>query len=136
MTDPDVYNPSPDALPDPLTMQTAQQAGQLGQKEVFDTAMITGLLKAVRKDSLVERYMGDLLKALDRLGRVLFMFYWHNDEFSDRYGKGDLPELEDSLRNAFEGLGDLVLFLKEKDVEPLRSNDLGGEPDIEELAGT
>ena len=114
-------------------MQQAQQAGQLGQKEVFDTAMITGLLKAVRQDSLVDRYMGDLLKALDRLGRVLFMFYWHNDEFTDRYGKADMPELEDTLRNSFEVLGDLVLFLKEKDVEPLMRGD-DGEPDVEDAA--
>ncbi len=48
-----------------------------------------------------------------------FLFYWHNEEFADRYGKGDMPELENTLRNAFEMLGDLILFLKEKDVSPL-----------------
>lgn len=132
-TDPMTYSPMPDALPDPMLMQQAQQAGQMGQKEVFDTAMITGLLKSVRQDSLVGRYMGDLLKALDRLGRVLFMFYWHNDEFIDRYGKSDAPELEDTLRNSFETLGDLVLFLKEKDVEPLTRGDQG-DPDVEEAS--
>lgn len=132
-TDPSIYSPMPQDLPDPQMMQQAQQAGQMGQKEVFDTAMITGLLKSVRQDSLVERYMGDLLKALDRLGRVLFMFYWHNDEFIDRYGKADAPELEDTLRNSFETLGDLVLFLKEKDVEPLNRGDQG-DPDVEDSA--
>jgi len=133
MTDPSVYSPLPEHLPDPSAMQQASQAGQMGQKEVFDTAMITGLLKAVRQDSLVDRYMGDLLKALDRLGRVLFMFYWHADEFQDRYGKGDMPELEDTLRNSFENLGELVLFLKEKDVEPLMRGD-DSDPDVEESA--
>lgn len=114
------------------TMGQAQQASQSGQKEVFDTAMIGGMLKAVRQDSLVDRYLGDLMKALDKLGRILFMFYWHQEEFEDRYGKQDLPELEDSLRNAFEVLGDVVLFLKEKTVE----NDFGdlGEVNIEEAA--
>lgn len=132
-TDPNTYNPLPEATPDPMAMQAAQQAGQQGQKEIFDTAMISGLLKTVRQDSLVNKYMGDLLKALDRLGRILFMFYWHNEEFINRYGKSDAPELEDSLRNSFESLGDLCLFLKEKDVEPLVKGQQG-EPDIQESA--
>lgn len=113
-TDPSIYDPF--YRPDPDAMRVAQSAAQSGQKEVFDTAMVSGLLKAVRQDSLVDRYLGDLMKALDKLGRILFMFYWHQEEFEDRYGKQDLPELEDSLRNAFEVLGDVVLFLKEKTV--------------------
>jgi hypothetical protein len=42
------------------------------------------------------------------------MLYWHRDRFAERYGKHDLPELESGLKNAFETLGDLYLFLKEK----------------------
>ena len=57
------------------------------------------------------------MAALDSLGRLLMNFYWHQEEFEDRYGKSDLPELEDSLRNAFESLGDITLFLKEKTIE-------------------
>src|SRR5688572_21129501 len=102
--------------------------------------MIGSMLKAVRQDSLVDRYLGDLMKALDKLGRILFMFYWHQEEFEDRYGKQDLPELEDSLRNAFEVLGDVCLFLKEKQVggglDEFGSGGVGGsgqaEPSIEE----
>lgn len=131
MTDPSVYDPF--MMPDQQSMQTAQQAGQQGQKEVFDTAMIGGMLKAVRQDSLVDRYLGDLMKALDKLGRILFMFYWHNEEFEDRYGKQDLPELEDSIRNAFEVLGDVVLFLKEKTIEP-GFDDMASEPNIDQSA--
>lgn len=117
------------------TMGQAQQAAQEGQKEVFDTAMISGMLKSVRQDTLVDRYLGDLLKALDKLGRILFMFYWHQEEFEDRYGKQDLPELEDSLRNAFETLGDVTLFLKEKTIEPgFGMGNREAEPEIEEAA--
>ena len=114
LTDPRIYDPL--YQPDTQAIQLAQRASQSGQKEIFDTAMIAGMLKSVRQDSLVDRYLGDLMKALDRLGRILFMFYWHQEEFEDRYGKTDLPELEDSIRNAFEVLGDLCLFLKEKTV--------------------
>ena len=128
LTDPKIYDPF--YMPDPKAMQAGQQASQSGQKEVFDTAMISGLLKTVRQDGLVDRYLGDLMKALDKLGRILFLFYWHQEEFEDRYGKQDLPELEDTLRNSFEVLGDLVLFLKEKTVQGGAIYDSGvGRPD-------
>ncbi len=115
-TDPSVYDVSQDPQ---QSVQTAQQASQLGQKEIFDTAMLSSMLKSVRQDSAIAKYSGDLMKALDRLGRILFIFYWRNEYFADRYGKGDLPELEDSIRNSFDALGDLTLFLLEKDAEPL-----------------
>jgi hypothetical protein len=132
MTDPSVYDTSPENMMSPQDMQQAAQAGQMGQKEVFDTSMLSGLLKAVRQDSMVGRYTPDLMKALDRLGRLLFQFYWHNDDFSDRYGKADVPELEDSLRNTFEQLGDLVLFLKEKSVDSVLQSRNISEPDIQD----
>jgi hypothetical protein len=134
LTDPTTYDPRPEYMPDPMAMQSAQQAGQAGQKEVFDTTMIAGLLKSVRKDSLVDRYTGDLMKAMDRLGRILFLFYWHNDDFTDKYGKADMPELEDTVRNAFDVLGDLLLFLKSKDVEPLPGTEMG-DADVDDVTG-
>jgi hypothetical protein len=103
--------------PDPKAMQVAQQASQSGQKEIFDTAMLGGLLKAVRQDNIVDKYMGDLKKGLDRLGRILFLYYWHGEKFKDRYGKQDMPELEDGLRNGFENVGDIVLKLMQKTIE-------------------
>lgn len=137
-TDPSIYDPF--YTPDQNAMQVAQQAAMSGQKEVFDTSMISGMLKSVRQDSLVDRYLGDLMKALDKLGRILFMFYWHQEEFEDRYGKQDLPELEDSLRNSFETLGDVTLFLQEKTIkggfgmmDGVGSPDQG-EPSVEEAA--
>ncbi len=121
----DAHSPYDDTnnAPDRQSQQFALQASQTGQKEIFDTAMIGSLLKTVRDDSMVDKYMGDLMKALDRLGRILFLYYWHGDKFEDRYGKGEMTELEDGLRNAFEYLGDIVLFLKQ------RSMDVEGEQD-------
>jgi hypothetical protein len=115
-TDRSVYNPNT-ALDD-NTLKSVMNAAQSGQREVFDTAMIGSMLRAVRDDTIIDRYMGDLVKGLDKLGRILFMFYWHGDKFADRYGKSDMPELEDSLRNAFEMVGDVILFLKQKTIEP------------------
>lgn len=118
--DPNIYNPNPmyDRRPSEMDMQQMLQAAQSGQKEVFDTSAISSLLKAVRDDSMVDRYLGDLTKGLDRLGRIMLFFYWHGDTFADRYGKQDMPELEDSLRNSFESLGDIIIFLKQKSIDP------------------
>lgn len=115
-TDRSIYNPNT-AL-DQKDVRAVIDAAQSGQREVFDTAMIGAMLRTVRDDGMVDRYMGELTKGLDKLGRILFMFYWHGDRFAERYGKADMPELEDSLRNAFEMLGDVILFLKQKTIEP------------------
>jgi hypothetical protein len=117
--------------PDKQTMETAMHAAETGQKEVFDTAMLGSMLKSVRGDS-VDKYMGDLVKGMDRIARILFMLYWHMEEFEERYGKQDLPELEDGLRNAFEAVGDIVLFLKQKTIEPYP--DEVGDVDLGSLA--
>lgn len=115
-TDRSIYNPNTQL--DNQSINSVLDAAQSGQREIFDTAMIGTMLRAVRDDGLVDRYMGELTKGLDKLGRIMFMFYWHGDRFADRYGKADMPELEDSLRNAFEMLGDVILFLKQKTIEP------------------
>ncbi len=120
-----IYDPR---LPDPKTMAIGYKAQQTGQKEVFDTSMIGSLLKNVRSDSIVDKFLGDLMKGMDRIGRILFSFYWHGEEMQDRYGKKDMPDLEESLRNAFEAVGDVVIFLKQKTVEPFP--DEGFNPDL------
>ena len=132
-TDPATYDPwqQYEAGDFQKSVQVAQQAGAQGQKEVFDTSMISGMLKSVRQDSLVERHLSALVEALDALGRLLMNFYWHGEEFEDRYGKSDMPELEDSLRNAFESLGDITLFLKEKTIESPYD---GGDVTLEETS--
>jgi len=72
-----------------------------------------------------------LVESVDALGRLLFNFYWHQEEFEDRYGKSDMPELEDSIRNAFEAVGDVTLYLKEKTIEsPFDDGDI----DLDDVA--
>lgn len=110
------------------SQQLAQQAAGAGTRELFDTAAIGTLLGSVRQDSIVDRYLPDLFKALDSLGRLFVNFFWHAEEFEDRYGKQDLPELEDSIRNTFDSLGDVLLFLKQKTIDPFAA--VNSEPDL------
>lgn len=114
----EMYSPTAPVEDFGAAVQTVNQAAQTGQREVFDTSLIGTLLKSTRDDTMIDRHLGDMLKALDRLGRLLFSFYWHRDRFADRYGESELPELEDGLRNTFEGLGDLILFLLLRSVDP------------------
>ncbi len=129
-TDPSVYDPF--LTPDRGAMGIAEEAGQSGQKEVFDASMISGMLKSVTQDSMIDRYLGPLMKALDKLGRLMFMLYWHQEEFQDRFGKAELPDLEDAIRNTFEALGDTLLTLKEKTIDA--GLDEIGDPDISNVA--
>ncbi len=132
-TDPQVYNPN--TTLDRHEVSQIQNAAQTGQREIFDTAMIGSMLKAVRDDSMVDRYLGDLTKGMDRLGRILFFFFWHGDQFAERYGKQDLPELEDSLRNSFEALGDVIIFLRQKSIQPF-PEEAGSDTDLSAVANS
>ena len=95
----DLYNP--DIKRDTNIYEMVNRAAQTGQKEVFDTAVVGGLIKAIDVDSLIDKYIGDLILGMDRVGRIYFLFLQHNDNFSDRYGQEDMVELEDSLKNTF-----------------------------------
>lgn len=57
------------------------------------------------------------MNALDKLGRILFLFNWETDKFVEMYGRDDLPEFRDLLTNVFKNLGDLILFLRKKSPE-------------------
>lgn len=124
MTDPTVQNPSPQYLPaaDP-EMPGGGAPPETARKEVFDTSLLQTTLRAVRDDTMIDRWLPDLMRGMDRIGRILLAFYWHGQAFQERFGAQDMPELEDSLRNSFEMLGDLVLFLRQRTVQPYPEED-------------
>ncbi len=128
-TDPNIYNPSRPIQGGlgPREMQTIQQSMQSGQQEVIDSTVISNMLKTVNDDEMIDKYMGPLLRGLDALCRILFFFYWHGEEFADRFGKQDLPELEDGLRNAIDQVGDVAIFVRKQSVDPFPSE---GEMDL------
>jgi hypothetical protein len=94
--------------------QLAEQAAALGQKKVFDHAAIGGLSKVYDTSAVVDSYLPEFSKTLDRLGRILFLYYWKHDDFVERYGTDDVVEMEDLLRSTFKSLGKLTLDLKQK----------------------
>ena len=114
------FNPGDTGVPelDEESMQLAQQAGQIGQKQVFDHAAIGGLAKVYDVSAVINSYLPEFLQTIDRLGRLIFLYYWKHEDFTNRYGTGDTVELEDSLRGVFKQLGDLTLMLKQKSIGP------------------
>jgi hypothetical protein len=102
---------------DPNAMNTAMQAAQAGQKKVFDHAAIGGLSRMYDPSAVIDAYIPEMSKALDRVGRILFIFYWKNEEFAERYGNEDMGEMEDLIRGVFKSFGDLVLKLKQQSVD-------------------
>lgn len=95
-------------------VQQAMQAASTGIKEVFDVSVLSSLLDKSDVSELRKDYLSDMIKGMDKVGRMLFLYHWHNDEFEDRYGSEDMKKLEDTLKEVFISTGDLVLFLKEK----------------------
>lgn len=98
----------------PLDYRSLMSAGQTGDKPLFDVTTLGVLLRTSDIEGMVDTYLPKLRLALDHVGRLLFALYWHADEFKERYGSTELPDLEASLRNVFKGLGDLVLFLQQR----------------------
>lgn len=92
-------------------------AAQTGQKDIFDTSAIASLVRTSNSDDLITQYLSDIILGLDRVNRIMFMYYWLNEQFRDRYGQENMIDLEDQLKDVSKGLGDLVLFLKQRQVE-------------------
>lgn len=94
--------------------EAINRAAETGQKEVFDAAVLGSLVKSKSPTDMIERFLPTIVAGMDRLGRILFLLYWHYDEFQERYGKEELVDFVDNLKSTFEALGDLVIFMRRR----------------------
>jgi hypothetical protein len=99
---------------DPMAL--AQEAAAMGQQQVFDHAGIAGLAGTNDASSVIDTYIPTWVESLDKLGRLLFLFYWKNEEFAERYGTDDMADLEDRIRNVYHKFGELIYELKNKTI--------------------
>jgi len=110
-----------------IPADSAQAAESAGDKTLADAAVLTGLLRLGDPIEHINKFLTDLTVGLDRLGRLLFLYYWHNKAFEERYGAKELKELEDSLQTSFKNLGELVMFMRKRETDPdrgLRGSDV------------
>lgn len=97
-------------------IRAISEASKTGVKEILDTKILSELAKSSYPLDKTADYLPVFINSIDKLGRLLFMFYWHNDAFVERYGKQNLDQIEDSLKDNLQSLGDLVIYLKEKTI--------------------
>jgi hypothetical protein len=94
----------------------AMQAGQTGNQEVFDYSVIGSLAKYTNIGDKIGEYIKVLESALDKIGQILFVFWWRGGDLVEKFGVHELSDMEDLLRNVFKNFGDLLLQLKNKQV--------------------
>lgn len=94
--------------------QLAQYAQQNKLPHVFEHGVIGELVNTFDANILVPRYLPEVEKGLDHLGRLLFLVYWKPGDFEFSYGVDDMAQLENGLLSNFKSLGQTVLDLKKK----------------------
>jgi hypothetical protein len=94
--------------------QLEQMKSQAGVPNVFEHGLIGSLIHTYNSVAMIDKYIPDLEEALDRLGRLLFLYYWKPRDFEDAYGSDDMANLENQLLSTFQSFGELVLELLKK----------------------
>jgi hypothetical protein len=87
---------------------------QRGVGSLFEHGVVGALTNTYDSAALIDTYMPDLQTALDRIGRVLFLFYWKPEDFATAFGSDDQSQLENKLVSNFKSFGDLVMELLQK----------------------
>lgn len=94
--------------------QLAEFAKKTGERSIFEHGVIGSLASTYGAYNLVAEYIPDMRTGLDRVGRLIFLYYWRPEDFAEKYGAEDLTELESLLISSFKRFGDLVLALINK----------------------
>jgi hypothetical protein len=89
------------------------QAAEQGNRDLMDLKVIEGLVRASDPAELRKNFLPDIIRGMDKLGRLLFTLYWRQDHFEERYGD-NFEQLASKTKDAFQAAGDVALYLKEK----------------------
>jgi len=95
-------------------MQLSQETGQ---RSVFEHGVVGQLARTYDASDMLTKYIPDLIQALDKIGRSLFLFYWKPEDFAERYGADDQADLENMFLSNFKSFGELVLELLQRNPE-------------------
>lgn len=96
----------------PMDLYNLSQSRGVGS--LFEHGIVGSLTNTFDSAALIDTYMPDLQQALDRIGRILFLFYWKPEDFAQSFGSDDQSQLENKLVSNFKSFGDLVLELLQK----------------------
>jgi hypothetical protein len=108
--------------------QLAQMASQQDSPQVFEHGVVGSLVQTFDAVSMINKYLPDMEQALDRLGRILFLFYWKPRDFENAYGTDDMTNMENQILSNFRSFGELVLeLLKKSETQQKGTVSLAGE---------
>lgn len=122
-----------DGLPRDVIMnsspeQLAQYAADDDTPHVFEHGVVGTLVQTFDSVAMIDKYLPDMEEGLDRLGRLLFLFYWKPRDFEDAYGTDDMNNLENQILSNFKSYGELVLdLIKKSDSKRRGTPSLAGE---------
>jgi hypothetical protein len=102
---------NPEMIAQQIHPEVAEQAAELNDAGLFDTAAITALSNVPALQDIIESYVPTMEKAVDNLGRVLLTLALKEDMTKQQLGEERFIQLEDKVRTTFNGLGDLVINL-------------------------
>lgn len=91
--------------------QIAQFASSNELPNVFEHGLVGSLVQVYDSIAMIDKYLPDMEEALDRMGRILFLFYWKPRDFEDAYGADDMTNLENQILSNFKSFGSLTLDL-------------------------
>lgn len=107
---------SPTGLPD-LTVATADPeelrslADSYHLPNVFEHGVVGTLAETFNAMKLVEKYLPDMERALDKICRIKFLMYWCPNDFERTYGDDDMTNLEAEIESNETAFGALYLKL-------------------------
>ncbi|RLC86817.1 MAG: hypothetical protein DRJ03_07620 [Chloroflexi bacterium] len=107
--DEEVSNLTPETIGQQINPEMLDQAQELDDGGVFDTAAIAMLSAAPVLQDIVAAYIPNLEKCLDNIGRILLTLWMREDETKTAVGDEAFILLEDKLRTVFKNLGDAIL---------------------------
>jgi hypothetical protein len=108
-----------DALGGPIEVDNL--AKRVGMRSVFEHGIIGSLVREFDAAAVVDRYLPDLEKGLDRLGRLYFLICYKPDDFGRMFGVDDVQTMESSIEGTFRSLGRLNLDILQKTSAPKTS---------------
>ena len=100
-----------DVLQTASPIQLYEMSQTKGVGNLFEHGVVGSLTKTYDSVALIDKYIPDLEQGLDRIGRILFLYYWKPEDFAQAYGSDDQVDLENKLLSNFKQLGDMVLEL-------------------------
>lgn len=95
-------------------MQLYGMSQEKGIGSLFEHGVVGELVKTYDAIAMVQSYIPDFEQALDRLGRIMFLFYWKPEDFAQAYGNDDQTSLENKLVSNFKSMGEMTLELLQK----------------------